>query len=82
MTLPLKKQILKKYSIDFICIKRAQNAILLLELEVDELKTKKTLFSFFKFRKIIKKNLNLNYKKKLFNFKSKLCKYYNLFFSS
>jgi glycosyltransferase involved in cell wall biosynthesis len=55
---------MKKYSIDFICIKRAQNAIPLnSNIKIYELKTKKTLFSFFKFRKIIKKNLNLNYKK-------------------
>jgi glycosyltransferase involved in cell wall biosynthesis len=54
----------KKYSIDFICIRRSKNAISLnRNVKIYELKTTRTLFSFFKFRKIIKKNLNANYEK-------------------
>ena len=54
----------KKYSIDFICIKRAKNAISLnTNVQIYELKTARTLFSFFKFRKIIKYVLRAKYKK-------------------
>ena len=54
----------KKYSIDFICIKRAKNTISLNKnIKIYELKTTRTLFSLFQFRKIIKKNLEFNYKK-------------------
>ena len=54
----------KKYSIDFICIKRQKKTISLNQnINIYKLKTNKTLFSYFKFRKIIKNNLKRNYKK-------------------
>ena len=54
----------KKYSIDFICIKRANNVIPLnRNIKIDELKTTRTLFSFFQFIKIVKQNIKSNYKK-------------------
>lgn len=52
----------KKYSIDFICIKRKKNAISLnSNIKIYELKTTRTLLSFFKFRRIIKHALKANY---------------------
>ena len=54
----------KKYSIDFICIKRQKKTIPLNKnIKIYELESNKTLFSYFKFRKIIKQNLKRNYKK-------------------
>jgi glycosyltransferase involved in cell wall biosynthesis len=54
----------KKYSIDFICIRRKRNAIPLnTNIKIYELKTRRTLFSFFQFRKIIRQNLAVGYKK-------------------
>ena len=57
----------KKYSIDFICIKRKKNAISLnSNIKIYELKTTRTLLSFFKFRRIIKHALKANYIKTIF----------------
>ena len=54
----------KKYSIDFICIKRSKNAeILNKNIKIYKIKTSKTIFSIFKVRKIIEKNLIKDYKK-------------------
>lgn len=54
----------KKYSIDFICIERKHNAVPLnRNINIYCLKTNKTIFSFFKFRNLIKKNLEKNFKK-------------------
>ena len=54
----------RKYSIDFICIKRSKNAkILCKNIKIYKIKSRKTIFSIFKIRKIIKKNLTKDYKK-------------------
>lgn len=54
----------KKYSIDFICIRRDQKVNKLKKnINIFEINTKKTVFSIFKIRKIIKKNFNKNFKK-------------------
>ncbi len=54
----------RKYSIDFICIKRSKNAkILNKKIKIYKIKTSKTIFSIFKVRKIIEKNLIKDYKK-------------------
>ena len=54
----------RKYSIDFICIKRSKNAETLSKnIKIYKIKTSKTIFSIFKVRKIIEKNLIKDYKK-------------------
>lgn len=54
----------KKYSVDFVCIRRDKKTIPLNKnIKVYEIKTYKTMFSFFNFRKIIKSNIEKNFKK-------------------
>tara|TARA_B100000780_G_scaffold259589_1_gene210744 strand:- start:24 stop:1148 length:1125 start_codon:yes stop_codon:yes gene_type:complete len=54
----------RRYSIDLICIKRSKNAETLSKnIKIYKIKANKTIFSIFKFRKIIKKNLSEDYKK-------------------
>ena len=54
----------KKYSIDFICVKRAKNTNKLKKsIKIYSLNKSKTIYSILELRKIIKKNLNKYYKK-------------------
>ena len=56
-----------KYKVEFICLNRQKiSKYINKAIKIHIIKSSKTLFSIFKVRKIIKKNLSFNYKKVIF----------------
>ena len=57
----------KKYEIDFICLNKQKiRKYLKKRIKIHIIKSSKTIFSIFKVRRIIQKNLRLNFKKVIF----------------
>ena len=57
----------KKYEIDFICLNKQKiRKYLKRRIKIHIIKSSKTIFSIFKVRRIIQKNLRLNFKKVIF----------------